>query len=424
MLVGSNAAWCHPVLFQRMQAARQKRGAKLVVIDPRGSATAEEADCHLAAPARATDARSLRGSAGAPGRHGRDRPAFVGDHTCGFDEALAAPAPSRRTSPRSPHATGLTRRGWWRFYALLGRYAARGHPVLAGRQPVRRRARTRSTPSSTATSPRAASVARAWGRSRSPASPTPWAAARSAGSPTSSRPIWAFRRRRSTASAASGARRPWRRGEGLKAVDMFEAIERGEIKALWVMGTNPAVSLPRADAMRAAMRRLDLLVVSENVASTDTVGSGAHVLLPAAAWGEKDGTVTNSERRISRQRRLPARSGRGEARLVDRGASRRTARPRGSVRLFRPGRYLSRTRRAVDLRKRQQPRLLARRSCRHERVGVRADEADPMAELSPTEAPANVSLPKGGSSRPMDAPASSPSPRCPQRGRRRGFPFC
>ncbi|HEY5216327.1 MAG TPA: molybdopterin-dependent oxidoreductase, partial [Pseudolabrys sp.] len=90
--------------------------------------------------------------------------------------------------------------------------------------------------------------------------------------------------------------------EGRKAVQMFEAIERGEIKALWVMATNPAVSLPRAGAMRQALAKLDLFVVSENVASTDTVNAGAHVLLPAGAWGEKDGTVTNSERRISRQR--------------------------------------------------------------------------------------------------------------------------
>ena len=92
------------------------------------------------------------------------------------------------------------------------------------------------------------------------------------------------------------------RREGLKAVEMFEAIERGEIKALWVMATNPAVSLPRAGAVREALRKLDLFVVSENVASNDTVNAGAHILLPAAAWGEKDGTVTNSERRISRQR--------------------------------------------------------------------------------------------------------------------------
>ncbi len=95
--------------------------------------------------------------------------------------------------------------------------------------------------------------------------------------------------------------------EGFKAVQMFEAIERGEIKALWVMHTNPAVSLPRADAMREAMRKLELFVVSEALAETDTTAAGAHVLLPATAWGEKDGTVTNSERRISRQRAfLPA----------------------------------------------------------------------------------------------------------------------
>jgi assimilatory nitrate reductase catalytic subunit len=94
-------------------------------------------------------------------------------------------------------------------------------------------------------------------------------------------------------------------GEGLKAVQLFEAIAAGSIKALWVMGTNPAVSLPRADHMREAMRGLDLLVVSENVIHNDTIDL-AHVRLPASAWGEKDGTVTNSERRISRQRKFLA----------------------------------------------------------------------------------------------------------------------
>jgi assimilatory nitrate reductase catalytic subunit len=92
------------------------------------------------------------------------------------------------------------------------------------------------------------------------------------------------------------------RREGLKAVPLFEAVERGQIKALWVMATNPAVSLPRAAAVRRALGKLDLFVVSENVLDNDTVNAGAQLLLPAAAWGEKGGTVTNSERRISRQR--------------------------------------------------------------------------------------------------------------------------
>src|SRR5262249_18634124 len=83
--------------------------------------------------------------------------------------------------------------------------------------------------------------------------------------------------------------------EGLKAVEICDAVARGETKALWVMATNPAVSLPRAEAVRAACKRLELFVVSDNVVANDTIAAGAHVLLPAAAWGEKDGTVTNSE---------------------------------------------------------------------------------------------------------------------------------
>ena len=90
--------------------------------------------------------------------------------------------------------------------------------------------------------------------------------------------------------------------EGLKAVDLFDAVAGGRVKALWVRATNPAVSLPGADAARAALAKLDLFVISEVVASTDTMAARPHVVLPAAAWGEKDGTVTNSERRISRQR--------------------------------------------------------------------------------------------------------------------------
>src|ERR1700735_5760919 len=90
---------------------------------------------------------------------------------------------------------------------------------------------------------------------------------------------------------------------------MFEAIARSEIKALWVMGTNPAVSLPGADAARAALKKLELFVVSENVRSNDTIKAGPHVLLPAQAWGEKPATVTNSERRISRQRAFLAAPG-------------------------------------------------------------------------------------------------------------------
>jgi len=91
-------------------------------------------------------------------------------------------------------------------------------------------------------------------------------------------------------------------------VDLFEAIHAGSVKAVWIMATNPVVSLPEADRVRAALSRCELVVVSEVMARTDT-SAHAHVLLPAAAWGEKDGTVTNSERRISRQRAFLPRPG-------------------------------------------------------------------------------------------------------------------
>ncbi len=82
---------------------------------------------------------------------------------------------------------------------------------------------------------------------------------------------------------------------------MFEAIYRGQIKAVWIMATNPIMSLPNADRAREALRRCELVVVSDCVMHTDTTAL-AQVLLPAAAWGEKNGTVTNSDRHISRQR--------------------------------------------------------------------------------------------------------------------------
>ena len=92
---------------------------------------------------------------------------------------------------------------------------------------------------------------------------------------------------------------------GLKAIELVDAMEAGRVKAVWVMSTNPIVSLPEADRARAAFAKCDLVVVSDVIADTDTTRL-AHVLLPATAWGEKDGTVTNSERRISRQRAFMA----------------------------------------------------------------------------------------------------------------------
>ncbi len=94
---------------------------------------------------------------------------------------------------------------------------------------------------------------------------------------------------------------------GHKAVDLFEAVGDGRIKAIWIAATNPADSMPRAGDVRAALSRCPLVVVAD-AWPTDTTKL-AHVVLPAAGWAEKDGTVTNSERRISRQRAFRAAPG-------------------------------------------------------------------------------------------------------------------
>ena len=99
---------------------------------------------------------------------------------------------------------------------------------------------------------------------------------------------------------------------GLKAVDMFRAVGDGRIKALWIIHTNPAVTMPDPDRVAAAIKGCDFVVVSDIMADTDTTRL-AHVLLPATGWGEKDGTVTNSERRISRQRAFRAPPGQARA---------------------------------------------------------------------------------------------------------------
>ena len=100
-------------------------------------------------------------------------------------------------------------------------------------------------------------------------------------------------------SKPSGTPPAWRKPPGLKAVDLFDAVEAGRIKALWVIGTNPTVSMPEADRIARALEACDFLIASDMVQTGTT--RRADVVLPAAPWGERSGHVTNSERRISRQ---------------------------------------------------------------------------------------------------------------------------
>jgi assimilatory nitrate reductase catalytic subunit len=300
VLVGSNAAWCHPVLFRRMVENRERRGAKIVVIDPRRTVTAEEADLFLPI-APGMDTVLFSGLlAELAARHTLDF-AYIARHTEGFETALARAREIAPTMDAVAERTGLARKDVLAFYEL---YRTTKRVVTAFSQGVNQSAQ--GTDKANAIINCHLATGRIGKPGMGPFSLT--------GQPNAmgGREVGGLANQLAAHMNFSPEEidrvdrfwnaRAMAKREGLKAVQMFEAIERGEIKALWVMATNPAVSLPRADAVRAALTRLDHFVVSENVLANDTVASGAHVLLPAAAWGEKDGTVTNSERRISRQR--------------------------------------------------------------------------------------------------------------------------
>ena len=299
VLAGSNAAWCHPVLYQRIQQARAERGIRVVNIDPRRTATSEGADLHLAIRP-GTDAQLWNGLLVWLADHNDlDRP-FVERHTEGFADALWAARASAGSIKEVALRTGIpagdveTFYRWWGQYArVVSCYSQGVNQSAQGTDKVNaiinchlatgRIGKPGSGPLSLTGQPNAMGGREVGGLANMLAAHMGYAP-----------------------SDRDCVRRFWDApnladGEGFKAVQMFDAIAEGRIKALWVMGTNPAVSLPRADHVREAMRGLELLVVSDNVARSDTVDL-AHVRLPAAAWGEKDGTVTNSERRISRQR--------------------------------------------------------------------------------------------------------------------------
>jgi len=305
VLVGSNAAWCHPVLYQRMLANKQKRGARMVVIDPRRTDSAGEADLFLGVKPGA-DTALFSGLLAHLADNGALDKGYIESHTSGFDEALARARQIAGSAAATALATGLTEADVAAFFQMFRstervvtlysqgvNQSAQGtdkvNAILNCHLATGRIGKVGASPFSLTGQPNAMGGREVGGLANQ-------LAAHMGFSPPDIDRVRRFWKAPRIATH-----------EGLKAVQMFEAIARGEIKALWVMGTNPAVSLPDADLVREALKKLELFIVSENVRSNDTVDAGVQVLLPALAWGEKSGTVTNSERRISRQRSfLPA----------------------------------------------------------------------------------------------------------------------
>ncbi len=277
LLVGSNTAWCHPVIWQRIEAARAARGTKIVVIDPRRTETAEQADIHVpVAPdgdvalfnALLADMaqRGLAQAAVTPCDSGIEPTTFAA-----LTDLVAA---HPRMVTLFSQGANQSRVGTDKGNAIINLHLAMGRINAPGMGPF-----------SITGQPNAMGGREVGGLANMLACHLGFSDAE-----------------RADVSAYWQTERLCG-GPGLKAVDLFRAVYDGRVKFLWVMATNPAVSMPDAGFVREALTRCETLIVSDVIADTDTARL-AHVRLPALAWGEKDGTVTNSERRISRQRAL------------------------------------------------------------------------------------------------------------------------
>ncbi|MGN2392062.1 nitrate reductase [Pelomicrobium sp. G1] len=298
-IAGSNTAYAHPVLFRRIEEARRANPAvKMIVVDPRRTDTAAAADLHLPI-LPGTDVALFNGMLHVMVWEGRLDTAFIEAHTTSFDalkDAVREYTPKTVASLCGVPAEDIVQAARWfadspatlslycqglnqsshgtdKNAALInlhlatgqigrpgaGPFSLTGQPNAMGGREVGGMANLLSGHRDLANPAHRAEVARLWGVAEVPATP------------------------------------------GKTAVEMFEAARAGEIKVLWIACTNPAQSMPDQALVRAALEKAELVVVQEAYRDTETAAY-ADVLLPAATWGEKEGTVTNSERRISRVR--------------------------------------------------------------------------------------------------------------------------
>ncbi|EAT11716.1 molybdopterin-dependent oxidoreductase [Bermanella marisrubri] len=301
-LVGSNTAWCHPVLFQRIKRYKANNpDVKVVVIDPRKTATCDIADLHIPL-ALGTDSWLFNGLLHYLADNDYLNQEFIYQHCNGFDAALESAASSSADLKHLSKILSVeltTLKTFFKWFAnteqAVTLYSQGVNQSSSGSDKVNtiinchlatgRIGRPGMGPFSMTGQPNAMGGREVGGLANTLAAHLEF----NDSDIEIVKTFW---------DAPNMAHKP-----GRMAVDMFEAIERGEIKAVWIMATNPVVSLPNADQIKRALNQAELVIVSDCIEKTDTTAY-ADVCLPALGWSEKDGTVTNSERRISRQRAL------------------------------------------------------------------------------------------------------------------------
>ncbi|MCR9565553.1 molybdopterin-dependent oxidoreductase [Vibrio alginolyticus] len=302
IICGANTAWTHPVLFRRVQQARENNpNLKLVVIDPRETVTAQQADLHL--PIKNDgDVSLFNGLLKFLIEQQCIDSEYINSHTDGFD-ALAEEASNLRYDVTNlTSSIGISEEKLTTFFQWFAQSPTaitlfcqgvnqaengvdKGNAIINAHLATGKIAKSGCGPFSITGQPNAMGGREVGGLANQ-------LAVHRAFDADSIKQVQAFW------DSPEIATQP-----GLKAVELFEAAERGEIKVLWIMATNPVVSLPDNQLVKRALEICPFVIVSDITADSD-VAHFADLLLPAAGWGEKQGMVTNSERRLSRQRQF------------------------------------------------------------------------------------------------------------------------
>ncbi len=301
--VGSNAAWAHPIVYQRIVAAKRLRpDMKIVVVDPRKTATCDVADLHLALKP-GTDAVLYNGLLSYLAKSSAFNADYVANYTEGFASALEIANKLQGSVEETAKQCELKVEDVQQFFdwsvqndKMINLYSQgvnqsssgvdKSNAIINCHLVTGRIGREGMGPFSITGQPNAMGGREVGGLANQLAAHMDFS------KPENIDKVSRFWDAQNMAQQ-----------NGLKAIDMFEAVGSKKIKAIWIMNTNPVVSMPNADAVKKALQGCEMVVVSDCMQNTDTT-QVADVLLPALTWGEIDGTVTNSDRTISRQRKF------------------------------------------------------------------------------------------------------------------------
>lgn len=303
LLVGSNTAYAHPIIYQRIAKAKAARPEmKVVVIDPRRTATCDIADYHL--PVRpGSDAFLFNGLLTYLAEVDAIDSDYIREHCDGFEEALFSAKSQVGSVEQAAVLCDVDKHDLVSVYRLFAETSKavtvfsqginqsssgvdKGNAIINCHLATGKIGRPGATPFSITGQPNAMGGREVGGLANQ------LAAHMSFDNQDDIDRVAEFWQAENMAQK-----------EGMKAVDMFQAVHDGTIKAIWIMATNPVVTMPDANFIREALEKCELVMVSDCMANTDT-GKLADVVFPASTWSEKNGTVTNSERRISLQKAL------------------------------------------------------------------------------------------------------------------------